>query len=66
MKNKTPKTWNQTAREENRATAQNGNPGGFYVARKDGGKIREEKGCFWEGTAEKLCGHCYECREHYR
>lgn len=26
---------------------------------------RELDGCFFKGTANKLCGKCLDCRDHY-
>lgn len=33
---------------------------------RSGYSSKEFVGCFFEGTATTKCGHCYDCREHYR
>jgi len=33
---------------------------------RSGYSSKDYVGCFFEGTATTKCGHCYDCREHYR
>jgi hypothetical protein len=46
--------------------AQAAKQGDASQLQRSGYSSKDYVGCFFEGTATTKCGHCYDCREHYR